>query len=120
MALAIRTPPDVVGGFVAMRFAALHPELVKRLLLLVSAHRFSPAGWPPIPETLRRSSATTANCLKPISKTTLPTPGALSALRSSSGVRRIHTSTVPRPRRQPASVIPDYCRVTIAPGRAPV
>lgn len=44
MALAIRTPPDVVGGFVAMRFAALHPELVKRLLLLVSAHRFSPAG----------------------------------------------------------------------------
>ena len=34
-ALAIRTPPDVVGGFVAMRFAALHPELVKRLVLLV-------------------------------------------------------------------------------------
>jgi pimeloyl-ACP methyl ester carboxylesterase len=50
MATVIRTPPDVVvgislGGFVAMRFAAEHPELVKRLVLLVSAHRFSPAGW---------------------------------------------------------------------------
>jgi pimeloyl-ACP methyl ester carboxylesterase len=33
------------GGFVAMRFAAQHPELVRRLALLVSAHRFSPAGW---------------------------------------------------------------------------
>jgi len=50
MAAAIRTPPDVVvgisfGGFVAMRFAAQHPELVRRLVLLVSAHRFSPGGW---------------------------------------------------------------------------
>jgi pimeloyl-ACP methyl ester carboxylesterase len=49
MALAIRTPPDVVmgisfGGFVAMRFAAQHPELVRRLVLLASAHRFSPGG----------------------------------------------------------------------------
>jgi pimeloyl-ACP methyl ester carboxylesterase len=49
MATAIRTPPDVVvgislGGFVAMRFAAQHPELVRRLVLLVSAHRFSPGG----------------------------------------------------------------------------
>jgi pimeloyl-ACP methyl ester carboxylesterase len=50
MARAICTPPDVVvgisfGGFVAMRFAAQHPELVRRLVLLVSAHRFSPGGW---------------------------------------------------------------------------
>jgi pimeloyl-ACP methyl ester carboxylesterase len=50
MAHAIPTPPDVVvgislGGFVAMRFAAQHPELVRRLVLLVSAHRFSPEGW---------------------------------------------------------------------------
>ncbi|MFN0106299.1 MAG: alpha/beta fold hydrolase [Bryobacteraceae bacterium] len=50
MALAIRTPPDVLvgislGGLVAMRFAAQHPELVRRLVLLVSAHRFSPGGW---------------------------------------------------------------------------
>ena len=49
MATAIRTPPDVVvgisfGGFVAMRFAAQHPALVRRLVLLVSAHRFSPGG----------------------------------------------------------------------------
>ncbi len=50
MATAIRTPPGVVvgisfGGFVAMRFAAQHPELVRRLVVLVSAHRFSPGGW---------------------------------------------------------------------------
>ncbi len=50
MADAIRTPPDVVvgislGGVVAMRFAAQHPELVRRLVLLVSAHRLSPGGW---------------------------------------------------------------------------
>ena len=50
MAHAMPAPPDVVigisfGGFVAMRFAAEHPELVKRLVLLVSAHRFSPEGW---------------------------------------------------------------------------
>ena len=32
------------GGFVALRFAATHPELVDKLVLLVSAHRFSPAG----------------------------------------------------------------------------
>ncbi len=49
MAFAIGTPPDVVvgisfGGFVAMRFAAEHPGLVKRLVLLASAHRFSPNG----------------------------------------------------------------------------
>lgn len=48
-AAAIATAPDVVlgislGGFVAMRFAATHPQLVPRLVLLVSAHRFSPAG----------------------------------------------------------------------------
>jgi pimeloyl-ACP methyl ester carboxylesterase len=41
--------PDVVvgisfGGFVAQRLAVLHPELVPRLVLLVSAHRFSDAG----------------------------------------------------------------------------
>lgn len=49
MAKAIRTPPDVVlgislGGIVGMRFAARHPELVRHLVLLVSAHRFSPHG----------------------------------------------------------------------------
>ncbi|MFN7934625.1 MAG: alpha/beta fold hydrolase [Bryobacteraceae bacterium] len=49
MAAAVATPPDVLmgisfGGFVAMRFAALHPELVRRLILLVSAHRFSAGG----------------------------------------------------------------------------
>ena len=49
MAHTINTPPDVVlgisfGGIVAMRFAAQHPELVRRLVLLVSAHRFSPGG----------------------------------------------------------------------------
>lgn len=33
------------GGFVALRFAATHPELVDRLVLLVSAHRFSREGW---------------------------------------------------------------------------
>jgi pimeloyl-ACP methyl ester carboxylesterase len=49
MATAIPTPPHLVvgisfGGFVAMRFAAQHPELVRRLVLLVSAHRFSPGG----------------------------------------------------------------------------
>lgn len=50
MAHAIRTPPDLVvgislGGIVAMRFAARHPQLVRRLVLLVSAHRFSSEGW---------------------------------------------------------------------------
>jgi len=50
MATAIRTPPEVVvgisfGGFVGMRFAAQHPELVRRLVPLVSGHRFSPGGW---------------------------------------------------------------------------
>jgi pimeloyl-ACP methyl ester carboxylesterase len=52
MASAVRAlpeTPDVVmgislGGFVAMRFAARYPELVKSLILLVSAHRFSPGG----------------------------------------------------------------------------
>ncbi len=32
------------GGFVAARLAAEHPETVKTLILLVSAHRFSPEG----------------------------------------------------------------------------
>ncbi|MDP9353739.1 MAG: alpha/beta hydrolase [Chloroflexota bacterium] len=32
------------GGFVALRFAAIHPGLVDKLVLLVSAHRFSPEG----------------------------------------------------------------------------
>ncbi|MBQ0824209.1 alpha/beta fold hydrolase [Microvirga sp. HBU67558] len=32
------------GGFVAARLAADHPDLVKRLILMVSAHRFSPEG----------------------------------------------------------------------------
>ncbi|NBJ09765.1 alpha/beta fold hydrolase [Microvirga arsenatis] len=32
------------GGFVAARLAAEHPGLVDRLILLVSAHRFSPEG----------------------------------------------------------------------------
>lgn len=32
------------GGFVATRLAAYHPELVKDLIVMVSAHRFSPAG----------------------------------------------------------------------------
>ena len=32
------------GGFVALRFAAARPELVDRLVLLVSAHRFSAEG----------------------------------------------------------------------------
>jgi pimeloyl-ACP methyl ester carboxylesterase len=32
------------GGFVAARLAADHPDLVKSLILLVSAHRFSPEG----------------------------------------------------------------------------
>lgn len=32
------------GGFVAARLAADHPSLVKSLILLVSAHRFSPEG----------------------------------------------------------------------------
>jgi len=33
------------GGFVAQRFAAEHPELVEKLVLLISAHRFSAEGW---------------------------------------------------------------------------
>jgi pimeloyl-ACP methyl ester carboxylesterase len=33
------------GGFVAQRFAAEHPDLVDRLVLLVSGHRFSEQGW---------------------------------------------------------------------------
>src|SRR3954469_18061601 len=50
MACAVSTPPDVVvgisfGGFVALRFAAQHPKLVRRLVLLVAAHRFSPGGF---------------------------------------------------------------------------
>ncbi len=50
MAHVICTPPELVvgisfGGFVAMRFAAQYPELVRRLVLLVSAHRLSSSGW---------------------------------------------------------------------------
>jgi pimeloyl-ACP methyl ester carboxylesterase len=50
LADVIPTPPDLVvgisfGGFVAMRFAAEYPELVRRLVLLVAAHRFSSSGW---------------------------------------------------------------------------
>jgi len=42
--------PDLVigvsfGGFVAQRFAAEHPDLVHRLVLLVTGHRFSQEGW---------------------------------------------------------------------------
>jgi pimeloyl-ACP methyl ester carboxylesterase len=33
------------GGFVAQRFAASHPDLADRLVLLVSGHRFSKQGW---------------------------------------------------------------------------
>lgn len=49
MASAVPTAPDVLvgislGGFVAMRFASQHPDLVRRLVLLASAHRFSPGG----------------------------------------------------------------------------
>jgi len=49
MADAMHTPPDVVvgislGGMVAVRLAAQHPRLVRRLVLLVSSHRFSPGG----------------------------------------------------------------------------
>jgi pimeloyl-ACP methyl ester carboxylesterase len=33
------------GGFIAMRLAAARPELAPRLLLLASAHAFSPLGW---------------------------------------------------------------------------
>lgn len=49
MALAVPTAPDVLmgislGGLVAVRFAAEYPERVKRLVLLVSAHRLSSAG----------------------------------------------------------------------------
>jgi pimeloyl-ACP methyl ester carboxylesterase len=32
------------GGFVAARLAADHPDLVRELILMVSAHRFSPEG----------------------------------------------------------------------------
>jgi len=42
--------PDLVmgisfGGFVAQRFAASHPDLVDRLVIMISAHRFSEGGW---------------------------------------------------------------------------
>jgi pimeloyl-ACP methyl ester carboxylesterase len=42
--------PDLImgvsfGGFVAQRFAAQHPDLVDRLVIMVSGHRFSEAGW---------------------------------------------------------------------------
>lgn len=50
VAALVERPADLVmgisfGGFVAVRLAAEHPELVRRLVLLVSAHRFSDAGW---------------------------------------------------------------------------
>jgi pimeloyl-ACP methyl ester carboxylesterase len=46
---ALTRAPDVVmgislGGFVAQRFAATHPELARKLVLLVSAHHFSAEG----------------------------------------------------------------------------
>lgn len=49
MAEAIRKAPDMVlgislGGMVAMHFAARHPELTRRLVILISAHRFSQSG----------------------------------------------------------------------------
>ncbi len=49
METAIPIPPDVLmgislGGFAALRFAATHPDRVRRLVLLCSAHRFSPNG----------------------------------------------------------------------------
>lgn len=49
LAFAIEDPPDLLagisfGGFAAMRFAARYPQSVRRLLLLVSAHRFSANG----------------------------------------------------------------------------
>ena len=42
--------PDLImgvsfGGFVAQRFAAQHPDLVDRLVIMVSGHRFSEACW---------------------------------------------------------------------------
>lgn len=33
------------GGFVAQRLAVRHPDLVDRLVIMVSAHRFSASGW---------------------------------------------------------------------------
>jgi len=53
MAAVIRAEigkPDLVigvsfGGFVAQRFAAEHPDLLDRLVLLVGGHRFSEEGW---------------------------------------------------------------------------
>ncbi|MFN7923241.1 MAG: alpha/beta hydrolase [Bryobacteraceae bacterium] len=49
MAAAIGSAPDLLigisfGGIVALRFAAQHPELTRRLVLLSSAHRFSLNG----------------------------------------------------------------------------
>jgi pimeloyl-ACP methyl ester carboxylesterase len=41
------------GGFVAMHLAAEYPELVQRLVLLVSAHRFSDAGRQRMDEQIR-------------------------------------------------------------------
>lgn len=48
-AAATRKAPDMVlgislEGMVAMRFAARHPELTRRLVILISAHRFSQSG----------------------------------------------------------------------------
>ena len=50
LAEAIRKPVDVLvgisfGGFVSMRFAAEYPDLARRLVLLITGHRFSAAGW---------------------------------------------------------------------------
>ena len=49
VAAVVDRPVDLLigisfGGFVAVRFAAEYPEVVRRLVLLVSAHRFSDAG----------------------------------------------------------------------------
>ena len=50
--------PDLVigvsfGGFAALRFAALHPDLVRRLVILVSAHRFSDEGRRRVADQIR-------------------------------------------------------------------
>jgi pimeloyl-ACP methyl ester carboxylesterase len=49
LAAAIDAPPDLLlgislGGILALRFAPQYPHLVKRLVLLVAAHRFSSEG----------------------------------------------------------------------------
>jgi pimeloyl-ACP methyl ester carboxylesterase len=50
LAEAIKKPIDVLvgisfGGFVSVRLAAQYPQLVRRLVLLITAHSFSSNGW---------------------------------------------------------------------------